>query len=99
MKKDCYIYPAIFTYEDDGVSVEFPDLSGCLTCADTPEEAVKMAKEALGLHLYEIEKSESMPVASDTRDLSLEKNQAVILIDVDMVLYRKALENTSIKKR
>ena len=55
MKKDCYVYPAIFTYEDDGISVEFPDLPGCLTCVDTTEEAIKMAKEALGLHLYGIE--------------------------------------------
>ena len=29
MKKYCYVYPAIFTYEDDGISVEFPDLPGC----------------------------------------------------------------------
>ncbi|ETI91166.1 MAG: hypothetical protein Q612_NSC00020G0003, partial [Negativicoccus succinicivorans DORA_17_25] len=75
MKKDCYVYPAIFTYEDDGISVEFPDLPGCLTCADTTEEAIKMAKEALGLHLYGIEEeNETLPVASNIRDLSLEKN-------------------------
>ena len=84
MKKDCYVYPAIFTYEDDGISVEFPDLPGCLTCADTTEEAIKMAKEALGLHLYGIEEeeNETIPVASNIRDLSLEKNQIPILIDI-----------------
>ena len=83
MKKDCYVYPAIFTYEDDGISVEFPDLPGCLTCADTTEEAIKMAKEALGLHLYGTEKeNETIPVASNIRDLSLEKNQIPILIDI-----------------
>ena len=83
MKKDCYVYPAIFTYEDDGISVEFPDLPGCLTCADTTEEAKKMAKEALGLHLYGIEEeNETIPVASNIRDLSLEKNQIPILIDI-----------------
>ena len=84
MKKDCYVYPAIFTYEDDGISVEFPDLPGCLTCADTTEEAIKMAKEALGLHLYGIEEeNETIPVASNIRDLSLEKNQIPILIDIE----------------
>ena len=83
MKKYCYVYPAIFTYEDDGISVEFPDLPGCLTCADTTEEAIKMAKEALGLHLYGIEEeNETLPVASNIRDLSLEKNQIPILIDI-----------------
>lgn len=83
MKKYCYVYPAIFTYEDDGISVEFPDLPGCLTCVDTTEEAIKMAKEALGLHLYGIEEeNETLPVASNIRDLSLEKNQIPILIDI-----------------
>ena len=83
MKKDCYVYPAIFTYEDDGISVEFPDLPGCLTCVDTTEEAIKMAKEALGLHLYGIEEeNETLPVASNIIDLSLEKNQIPILIDI-----------------
>ena len=99
MKRDYYVYPAIFTYEDDGISVEFPDLPGCLTCADTTEEAVKMAKEALGLHLYDMEEgSETIPVASNINDLSLEKNQIPILIDINMTLHRKAIENTSVKK-
>ena len=99
MKKDYYVYPAIFTYEDDGISVEFPDLPGCLTCADTTEQAIKMAKEALGLHLYDIEEeNEPIPVASSIGDLSLEKNQMPILIDINMVLHRKAIENTSVKK-
>lgn len=99
MKKDYYVYPAIFTYEDDGISVEFPDLPGCLTCADTTEDAIKMAKEALGLHLYDMEEeNETIPVASNISDLSLEKNQIPILIDINMVLHRKAIENTSVKK-
>lgn len=99
MKKDYYIYPAIFTYEDDGISVEFPDLPGCLTCADTTEDAIKMAKEALGLHLYDIEEeNEPIPTASSINDLCLEKNQIPILIDINMVLHRKAIENTSVKK-
>lgn len=99
MKKDYYVYPAIFTYEDDGISVEFPDLPGCLTCADTTEDAIKMAKEALGLHLYDIEEeNETIPTASNISDLSLEKNQIPILIDINMVLHRKAIENTSVKK-
>lgn len=99
MKKDYYVYPAIFTYEDDGISVEFPDLPGYLTCADTTEDAIKMAKEALGLHLYDMEEeNETIPVASNISDLSLEKNQIPILIDINMVLHRKAIENTSVKK-
>ena len=41
--KDKYIYPAIFDYADDGISVEFPDLPGCLTFGDSEEEAFMAA--------------------------------------------------------
>ena len=37
--KDTYIYPAVFDISNDGISIEFPDLPGCLPCADTIEEA------------------------------------------------------------
>ena len=50
-EKDTYVFPAIFTYEEDGISIEFPDLPGCLSCADTTDEAIRMAKEALAIHL------------------------------------------------
>ncbi|MBP5212702.1 MAG: type II toxin-antitoxin system HicB family antitoxin [Pyramidobacter sp.] len=53
--KDTCIYPAIFDFADDGISIEFPDLPGCLPCAHSQEEAVKNAREALGLHLWGME--------------------------------------------
>ena len=55
MRKDFYSYPAIFYYDEDGVSVEFPDLPGCLTCAHSTEEAFRCAREAMGLHLCGME--------------------------------------------
>lgn len=45
--KDSYLYPAVLTFEDDGISVEIPDLPGCLTCGVTPEEAITMARDAV----------------------------------------------------
>ncbi|MBU5317909.1 type II toxin-antitoxin system HicB family antitoxin, partial [Clostridium bornimense] len=39
-----------FNYDTDGISIEFPDLPGCLTCGDDIDEAIKTAKECLGLH-------------------------------------------------
>ena len=39
-----YIYPAIFTPEDEGgYSVVYPDLKGCYTCGDTLEDGLEMA--------------------------------------------------------
>ena len=57
MSKDRYSYVAVFSYEENGISIEFPDLPGCLPCAekDNTEEALKNAKEALGLHIWGME--------------------------------------------
>lgn len=46
-------YLSVFEHCDDGsYSVFFPDLPGCVTCGRTYDVAVKMAGEALSLHLY-----------------------------------------------
>lgn len=97
--KNKYVYPAIFDYADDGISVEFPDLPGCLTCGDTNEEAIEMAKEAMGLHLYGMEKdSDSIPEPSVIKDIKIDDNQVIVLIEVWMPLVRDEIENHSIKK-
>ncbi|KIL06886.1 pilus assembly protein HicB [Clostridium botulinum] len=97
--KDMYVFPAIFTYDNDGISIEFPDLPGCLSCADTTDEAIKMAKEALALHLYGMEEdNESIPKDTPINNLTLLENQIPMLIEVYMPLYRTAIENQSIKK-
>jgi predicted RNase H-like HicB family nuclease len=41
MYPNFYAYPALFYYDDDGISIEFPDLPGCLSCAEDTEEAKK----------------------------------------------------------
>ena len=53
MKKDRYSFVAIFSYDADGICVEFPDLPGCYPCADAGDTdmALKNAKEAMGLHI------------------------------------------------
>ena len=53
--KDNSVFPAVFDVDSDGISIFFPDLPGCLPCADTMEEAFKNAKEALQLHLFGME--------------------------------------------
>lgn len=46
---------------EGGYVVSFPELSGCLTCADTMEEALKNAKEAKELWL-EVMIEEGIPI-------------------------------------
>lgn len=98
MKKDIYIFPAILNFDEDGISVEFPDLPGCLTCGESTEEAINRAKEALGLHLYGMEEdNEFIPEPTNIKKLCLDKGQIPILIDVIMPIHRKAIENQAVK--
>lgn len=99
MSKDRYVYPAVFHYADDGISVEFPDLPGCLTCGDNTEEALLMAKEALELHLYSLEQdNDAIPAPSELTNIKLKSNEQLILIDVFMPAVRNEQENRAIKK-
>ena len=99
MKKDLYVYPAIFDYADDGISIEFPDMPGCLPCAKTTEEAVHNAKEAAALHLYGIEQDgDPIPEPTPVEHLSLEPNQIPILVEVYMPQYREAIDNSYVRK-
>ncbi|MCG5026842.1 type II toxin-antitoxin system HicB family antitoxin [Anoxybacillus flavithermus] len=98
-KKDRYIYPAIFDYSSDGISVEFPDLPGCFTCGDTEEEAFKMAKEAMALHLYGLEQeNEEIPHPSKVSEIQTENNQVIVFIEVWMPPFRHEMENKAVKK-
>lgn len=49
MKKITLKYPALFEINSYGISISFPDIPGCLSCAFTKRKARKMAKEALQL--------------------------------------------------
>jgi len=52
---------------DGGYSVYFPDVPGCISCGETLDQARRMAKEALALHLYGLEQEgEHLPVPAGT---------------------------------
>jgi predicted RNase H-like HicB family nuclease len=97
--KEIYIYPAIFDYADDGISISFPDLSGCLSCADTDEEAVINAKEALALHLYSMEEDgDIIPEPTPISKIKIEKNQIIVPIEVWMPYHRSQIKTVYVKK-
>ena len=94
-----YAYPAYLYYDEDGISVEFPDLPGCLPCGDTTEEALHNAKEAMGLHLYGMEQDgDEIPAPTPVRDLHPEEGGIVTLVEVFMPSIRDRAENRVVKK-
>jgi len=99
LKKDYYIYPAIFEYDKDGISISFPDLPGCISCASDDEEALFMAKDALGLFIASSEEDgDELPSPTSLNNIKLENNQKPALIEVNMPLFREAILNISVKK-
>ena len=89
-----YIYPAIFTPDNDGgYSVEFPDLDGCYTFGDSLADSLIMAKDALSLYLYDSECSNRIiPVPTKEDYLDVESNQFIRNIHCNTTEYRKCLE-------
>lgn len=95
-----YVYPAIFTPEEDGgFSVDFPDLEGCYTCGDTLEDAIAMAEDALALILYGYENdSRKIPVPSPISAIHTEHGEFINYILCDTLAYRKMYSNKAVKK-
>lgn len=99
MYPNFYAYPALFYYDDDGISIEFPDLPGCLPCAEDTEEAFRNAKEALGLHLFGMEQDkEPIPAPTSVNELHPDSDATVAMIEVFMPSIRDRVKNRTVKK-
>lgn len=92
-----HFYPAVFCQEDVGYSVFFPDLEGCNTEGDTLEESYQMAFDALGLYLEGISETE-YPAKTNPKDIKLEENEFVAIIEFDMIAYKKKHDTKAVKK-
>ena len=97
---DKYVYPALFEKgEVKGFTVTFPDLPGCITEGDDLEEALRMAHEALGLHLYGMEEdSDNIPDPSDMSKLEPVEDGFHSLIEVRTGPIRDNQLNKSVTK-
>lgn len=92
--KDTYIFPVIFNVASDGISIEFSDLPGCLSCADNMEEAFANAKEVMEMYLYlsEIEGDE-IPEPTPIGEIHFEENETISLIRAWMPPVREEMAN------
>ncbi len=87
-------YPAVFHPEEVGFSVFIPDIEGCCTQGDTMDEAVEMAKDAIGLMLEGVDE---YPHASSPSALSLEGEDFVVMISFNPAEYARK-NNRAVKK-
>lgn len=97
-----YYFPAIFdpgTENDEGFTVTFPDLPGCITEGSNMDEAVYMAKDVLAGFLYGMEEDgEEIPDASNPSSIELTKGAFISIIEVRTDYIRDEIENKAVKK-
>ena len=99
-KQDKFIYPVIFTYEEGyEIAVTFPDFPGCASSGADEVEALEMAKDALGGHLWCLEKDgDEIPLPTRLCDVKLEENESAALIEVYMPSVRLSQETRSVNR-
>lgn len=93
-------YPALFhKAEEGGFWVSFPDIPECLTEGDNMEQAYEMAVDALGLAITDLEKNNSLiPKASEPDKILIEDDSFLVVIEFDMVDYKKRNNSKAVKK-
>lgn len=98
MKK--LFYPALFhKAEEGGFWISFPDIPECLTQGDDMAQAYEMAVDALGLALTDYEQEKKpFPAVSDPTTISLEPDSFLVVIEFDMLAYKKRTNSRSVKK-
>ncbi len=93
-------YFAVFEPVETGYSVYFPDLPGCVSCGEDFEEAQRQAADALGLHLYGMEKDgDEIPAPSKAPQVDPETAAGYILSPVSVFpdIIRNELDNRAVK--
>lgn len=88
-------YPAIVEPSSNGYGVYFPYLPGLGTAGETYDDAIKMAKEALSLHLAGIiEDGEVIPNFNikTVVDSAKKTSSIVAFIEPDIVLLKKLIK-------
>jgi predicted RNase H-like HicB family nuclease len=93
-------YPALFhKAEEGGFWISFPDIPECLTQGENMDEAYTMAVDALGLCLSDMEQQHIQPpVPSDISNISVEDDAVIVVIEFDMLAYKKRNSSKAVKK-
>lgn len=98
MRKATYL--AVFEPTGDGYAVSFPDLPGCISYGSSFDQAQREAEDALGLHLYGMEKDGDL-IPSPSATLVIDPDTApgflVGPVSVYPDMVRNELDNRRVK--
>ncbi|QCX23924.1 type II toxin-antitoxin system HicB family antitoxin [Companilactobacillus futsaii] len=86
-KKNVLVYPVILHPEDQGYSVEIPDIdNGTWTQGDNMKDALLMAQDAIGIMLDD---KMEYPKPTDLEDIKIKANDIKTVVYIDMEEYRR----------
>jgi len=93
-------YPAIFhKAAEGGFWVTFPDIPECMTQGDDMQQSYEMAVDALGLAITSREEEkQEIPTPSEPYKLSVSADEFCVVIEFDMLAYKKRTNSKAIKK-
>lgn len=94
-----YIFPATVAKESGNYGVYFYDIPGCIATGGTLDEALRMAKDGLALHLWGMEQDgDPIPSPTPFENIPLKKGETLCLLDVNMMDIRAQMDNRPVKK-
>ena len=98
MKK--LFYPALFHITEEGsFTVFFPDIPECLAQGDDLTQAYELAVDALGLAVTIYDRQQRpLPASSDPRAIIPKQGAFLVVIEFDMLAYKKRTSSRAIKK-
>lgn len=93
-------YPAIFhEAEEGGFWITFPDFPGCFSQGENMDEAYKMAVDALGLCISDMEKEKILiPSATKPNDILVKEKEFLVVVEFDLDAYRRKKKSKAVKK-
>ena len=105
-------YPVIFTEGETNILIEVPDLKLYTEANEegiekgTMADAIMMARDAIGLACISMQdKGENIPTASALTEVNIsegvfykEGKCIVSLVDVDLVAYRRKMDNKMVRR-
>lgn len=103
MKKH-YYYPAVF-YKcvEGGYCVDVAGMDGCVTQGEDLEDAFYMAKDAIGLYLYDEIAEDRMPEPVDINTVKIEMDEYstdawIFIVDFQPEEYLRSIGEGAVKK-
>ena len=90
------IYPAIFTTNEDNITITFPDIPEAITQGKDWAEAYEMAQEVLGMVLEDCTDYPKPTAISELKKSYPDGD--IALIPIDMLAYMKKYHSKKVRK-